>query len=605
MSKNKPSDNYSPWTRSIVAVSLTSVGLISVPFVTPKLTVGSVPLQIQPVHADGLPDLSDITYTNGAFQSSTGRWTRLSGNSTISVFSGSTINVNGEAAFTSATTVVAMFKLPSAPADSNFKVASPTGQTLMSGTLQKVTLQGQTYYAAFVPSGIVQTMIQQLLDHGTVYRLYQSSVIAPNIPIRAVQKTASLSLPAVSQTVDGKNASTAVIGKSVAVLDDQQKQLTTVTLKKEWLAVTNDQSTAGSYSYTLNSTGIQAIQKELDQLTNAHAQLSYQLQTPTSANITLKAKVSTPAELTVTYLDQSTGKKISTKKIQGAEQSTEQYQVVVPKGYQLATGQSQTLDYRLTSDTSDNLTVKLTPVTETSSSSSTTSSSASSSGSKKTSSRASSQSSVRSVASSARSSSRKKPVAHAQGIATVALVNEDTGQIVSSKIFSGFVGYRIPLDLHESMIDLLRSGYRIVQNDTENPLYFTDQPTTYYIRFQSLSTPSFAAESAEKSDANSSTAAPAPSTSDAPAATRSKIVGALEQTPPATQSTRSRKTTPDSGRRTTNRLAHRSGIAPAIFEEEPFAHFFEGGSGGGDGHGDVGLGSYFTAIAGTVNFSQP
>lgn len=485
-------------------------------------------------------------------------------------------------------------------------------------------MQGKQYYAAYIPTNIVQTGIQNILTNGKIPRITFTNISGADASIMPTgfQYQATLNLPKVTITANGKNASEALVGQKATVIDVNNKVLGSITLKKEWVTVTKDASTAGTYSYALNTAGKQALKAALP--TNTHLTLFYKYDTNATANVIINAQ---EAALTVNYVDQSTGKVVkSDTSIKGTVGSTGTYQVAVPAGYQLATGQSKTLNYKITADDSDNLTVKVTKIPDDESSSSSSSassaasssstssaSSSSSSASSNSSASAASSSSSSSTSSSSASSSASTPNTSSsskansassgsrgkQDTATVVIIDDTTGKVLDTSIYSGYHGSTVPVDFSAKILDLLRAGYNVVQDDTlAGSVQFNDHDAVYHIHLQKSATVPFQNRLAPASASSH----PADQTKTKKARVAQDAIGVEDLTHAALlhRALSQQKT------HVTPAPTSVQGHLPVTLDNslENFLNSHGGAGGGNDDLDDPDLGAFFKALSGKINFGQ-
>lgn len=628
MDKNNSDRHLPALFKSTMALSLATVGFISAPFFGLDLFNINQPHSLTQIKAAALPDLSSFYYNERqlAFQSTDSRWSMLANNQDLTVLISNTKPIPsgssaGRQSITKDSMIVEFFRLPSAPTNRSFQYVSD-GKVLDSGSIQTVTLRGETFYGLAISSSAVWAAGQEKLTTGNNPKINYDESIANALftKIFAIQDTATVTLPKVTITENGQLASNAVVGKSIAITNSAGKSVTSLTIKKDWITVSQDQSKPGTYSYALSTTGYSAVQDALKTPAAGKVPIYYDFNSPNQGSIVINAKAPVQASLNVTYVDQTSGKTISTDtSIKGTVGQKGTYSVKAPNGYQLATGQSKNLSYQITSDASDNLTVKVTPQASTdnsskSNSSSQKESSKNNSSSSNATSTTNSSSQKTSKKPSVQRSSRVKPSsplpttprhvltsvpsdpfptdgskrplrrsraskAIPRGTATVVWIDDDTGQVIGSKVYNGRVGSRVPINYSEQMLDLVRAGYDILADATNGGnMHFQPGATVYQIHLSKQNGP-FNRHLDLAFDSHPSTSA-----------------SNLVQSPVAS------KVDPSQPKNKVYDWQHRS---PIVFDQS-IAEFLEkqanDGGGNGDRPNDPSLGRFFKALSGTVNF---
>jgi hypothetical protein len=621
MCKNNHVHSFPFLIKSTMALSLATIGFASLSTFDNHLP-GIAQATHSTAHAASLPNLNSVYYdeTIERFVARDGSWKNISGNSYVSVL----INhQTADGAFTAATQVVMLLNPSSAPSNASFTMKSGS-TTIMSGAIQSVKLDGKTYYAAFMPVNAVQAGIQAKAQSGLNSLVNFSNVpdvTTAAIVIRAYSDPVSVQLPDITLTENGQNASAALLGKNIDIKDATGKVLGNLQLKKEWLNVTNDNHQAGTYTYNLNQTGLQAIRDLLNQLPSTQLTTDYPLQTIANANVTITAKPVQNAGLTVSYIDEHGKVVAKDQSITGPIGTTGTYRVKLPAGYQLATGQSNQLSYRITQDDRDNLIVKIVKINDDNGSSSastdssgsgsadhSSSSSASSTSSSETSSKASSTSSSQSA--SASSDAVKYHSSHgsstvSKSTATVVLIDDTTGKTLQTKLYHGKVGTLVPINLTQQILDFLRNGYNLITSLSQTEqLRFQSTPVVYQIHLQKSDPVAFQDQIKATNQAVYEQAHPNATPSAAPARSHRQPASAVEQMTHQTklhQSLVQDKSKSKSG----SPLSKLGPLTPAVMDRSLEAFLQPDGSGGGNGHSDdPDLAAFFTALIGTVNFGQ-
>jgi hypothetical protein len=117
------------------------------------------------------------------------------------------------------------------------------------------------------------------------------------------------------------------------------------------IKVTNDNSSAGNYSYELTSQGWALVNQKIADLNDNNASTPgpyYEIVAGvTTGQITLSAPQPATANLDFTYTDVDTNQVVQTDSVSGTVGTNGQYQVKVPSNYQLVAGSPTTIDYTI------------------------------------------------------------------------------------------------------------------------------------------------------------------------------------------------------------------------------------------------------------------
>ncbi|TLQ03468.1 hypothetical protein FEZ51_09225 [Pediococcus stilesii] len=610
MSKNNLNGPLPLFIKSTVALSLATVGLISAPFFDTGMVNIDRFTNATEASAAEIPDLNDFYYdtSTARFASKSGKWNFLTGNQYESILASNIKVVDNVKTFSKSSAVVVLIKTSPAPTNGTFTLTDSSG-VVQSGAIQSITLQGANYYAVSIPNATVQALLQRYATSGMTPQFKFTNVAniyGAYLPIEGFNDQATVSLPTVTVTQSDQKASAAIDGKQVTVKDSAGKTLTTLTLKSSWVSVTNDNNTAGNYSYTLNSTGLQAVKTALQSVAGGtHLKTVYTLTPPAAGKVIISGQ---KAGLTVNYVDQATGKTVKTdRSITGTVGSSGTYTVSIPDGYQLSTGQSSKINYQITADTSDDLTVKLTKKEPTSSSSRSSSSSSTTSKASSSKSSAPVMSASRRSSSAASQSSVPQSTPERRGIITVVLVDDDTNAPIDTKVYSDSVGRPLNLNLQALIQNLLRAGYAITRNELQSgSIVFSKTPSTYYVHFvKQASSPleNTINRALTPEQGNQNMKKPARTTPST--AAKSKKLGNAESLP-GTSTLHQTLTSHAKHQRHGRQGSARTSSTPVIFDASMSNLLTTGGaSGGGNGLGsDLDLSAFFVALVGTVNFGQ-
>lgn len=370
MSNKNSSKKFTTLLRSTFAFSLATMGIVSAPLLKNTVLHCRLPLAELIAHADETPDLSSIYYDDdtNTFTSRDKSWSvQVNGR----IYSLLINHLGSYRSVTPDTEGVMLFKLDSPPVNASYTL-SVGDQVINTGAIYPINLNGHTYYGATLSKTIIQKLVHEVVRTKTSGRITFTNIhgVLPisDFPMD-VNTTLNVSLPAAEYYTDDQTLADHVAGLKLSLTDSDGKVVDRVPIEKDWIETKKDSNLPGTYQYTLNNLGIQALRKKLSDMGGDYwvYHQHYTLGDVGTGKVTVLPKNPTEVTATVSYVDATTGKTVSTDKIRGFINDVGIYQVRLPKGYQLATGQLQKIKYRLAASRSDNLTVKVIPASDDSS----------------------------------------------------------------------------------------------------------------------------------------------------------------------------------------------------------------------------------------------
>ncbi|KAF0334253.1 hypothetical protein GBO93_07785 [Pediococcus acidilactici] len=370
MSNKNSSKKFTTLLRSTFAFSLATMGIVSAPLLKNTVLHCRLPLAELIAHADETPDLSSIYYDDDTnmFTSRDKSWSvQVNGR----IYSLLINHLGSYRSVTPDTEGVMLFKLDSPPVNASYTL-SVGDQVINTGAIHPINLNGHTYYGATLSKTIIQKLVHEVVRTKTSGRITFTNIhgVLPisDFPMD-VNTTLNVSLPAAEYYTDDQTLADHVAGLKLSLTDSDGKVVDRVPIEKDWIETKKDSNLPGTYQYTLNNLGIQALRKKLSDMGGDYwvYHQHYTLGDVGTGKVTVLPKNPTEVTATVSYVDATTGKTVSTDKIRGFINDVGIYQVRLPKGYQLATGQLQKIKYRLAASRSDNLTVKVIPASDDSS----------------------------------------------------------------------------------------------------------------------------------------------------------------------------------------------------------------------------------------------
>ncbi|WP_087116003.1 hypothetical protein [Pediococcus acidilactici] len=362
MSNKNSSKKFTTLLRSTFAFSLATMGIVSAPLLKNTVLHCRLPLAELIAHADETPDLSSIYYDDdtNTFTSRDKSWSvQVNGR----IYSLLINHLGSYRSVTPDTEGVMLFKLDSPPVNATYTL-SVGDQVINTGAIHPINLNGHTYYGATLSKTIIQKLVHEVVRTKTSGRITFTNIhgVLPisDFPMD-VNTTLNVSLPAAKYYTDDQTLADHVAGLKLSLTDSDGKVVDRVPIEKDWIETKKDSNLPGTYQYTLNNLGIQALRKKLSDMGGDYwvYHQHYTLGDVGTGKVTVLPKNPTEVTATVSYVDATTGKTVSTDKIRGFINDVGIYQVRLPKGYQLATGQLQKIKYRLAASRSDNLTVKV------------------------------------------------------------------------------------------------------------------------------------------------------------------------------------------------------------------------------------------------------
>ena len=362
MSNKNSSKKFTTLLRSTFAFSLATMGIVSAPLLKNTVLHCRLPLAELIAHADETPDLSSIYYDDdtNTFTSRDKSWSvQVNGR----IYSLLINHLGSYRSVTPDTEGVMLFKLDSPPVNASYTL-SVGDQVINTGAIHPINLNGHTYYGATLSKTIIQKLVHEVVRTKTSGRITFTNIhgVLPisDFPMD-VNTTLNVSLPAAEYYTDDQTLADHVAGLKLSLTDSDGKVVDRVPIEKDWIETKKDSNLPGTYQYTLNNLGIQALRKKLSDMGGDYwvYHQHYTLGDVGTGKVTVLPKNPTEVTATVSYVDATTGKTVSTDKIRGFINDVGIYQVRLPKGYQLATGQLQKIKYRLAASRSGNLTVKV------------------------------------------------------------------------------------------------------------------------------------------------------------------------------------------------------------------------------------------------------
>lgn len=362
MSNKNSSKKFTTLLRSTFAFSLATMGIVSAPLLKNTVLHCRLPLAELIAHADETPDLSSIYYDDdtNTFTSRDKSWSvQVNGR----IYSLLINHLGSYRSVTPDTEGVMLFKLNSPPVNATYTL-SVGDQVINTGAIHPINLNGHTYYGATLSKTIIQKLVHEVVRTKTSGRITFTNIhgVLPisDFPMD-VNTTLNVSLPAAEYYTDDQTLADHVAGLKLSLTNSDGKVVDRVPIEKDWIETKKDSNLPGTYQYTLNNLGIQALRKKLSDMGGDYwvYHQHYTLGDVGTGKVTVLPKNPTEVTATVSYVDATTGKTVSTDKIRGFINDVGIYQVRLPKGYQLATGQLQKIKYRLAASRSDNLTVKV------------------------------------------------------------------------------------------------------------------------------------------------------------------------------------------------------------------------------------------------------
>ena len=362
MSNKNSSKKFTTLLRSTFAFSLATMGIVSAPLLKNTVLHCRLPLAELIAHADETPDLSSIYYDDdtNTFTSRDKSWSvQVNGR----IYSLLINHLGSYRSVTPDTEGVMLFKLDSPPVNASYTL-SVGDQVINTGAIHPINLNGHTYYGATLSKTIIQKLVHEVVRTKTSGRITFTNIhgVLPisDFPMD-VNTTLNVSLPAAEYYTDDQTLADHVAGLKLSLTDSDGKVVDRVPIEKDWIETKKDSNLPGTYQYTLNNLGIQALRKKLSDMGGDYwvYHQHYTLGDVGTGKVTVLPKNPMEVTATVSYVDATTGKTVSTDKIRGFINDVGIYQVRLPKGYQLATGQLQKIKYRLAASRSDNLTVKV------------------------------------------------------------------------------------------------------------------------------------------------------------------------------------------------------------------------------------------------------
>lgn len=373
MSNKNSSKRFTTLLRSTFAFSLASVGIVSAPLLKNTVLHCRLPLAELIAHADETPDLSSIYYDDDTnmFTSKDKSWSvKVNGR----IYSLLINHLGSYRSVTPDTEGVMLFKLDSPPVNATYTL-TVGDQVINTGAIHPINLNGHTYYGATLSKTIIQKLVHEVVRTKTSGRIKFTN-IPEVLPISDfpmdVNTILNVSLPTAEYYTDEQSLADHIAGLKLSLTDPDGKVVNKVSIEKDWIETDKNSNLPGTYQYTLNNLGKQALRKKLGDMGGDYwvYHQHYTLGGVGTGKVTVLPKNPTEVTATVSYVDATTGKTVATDKIKGLINDVGIYQVHLPKGYQLATGQIQKIKYRLTISRSANLTVKVIQASDDSSDSS-------------------------------------------------------------------------------------------------------------------------------------------------------------------------------------------------------------------------------------------
>ncbi|KRK46851.1 hypothetical protein FC96_GL000911 [Secundilactobacillus kimchicus JCM 15530] len=318
-------------------------------------------------------DTSQIHVGTGdyAFESRDSSMEQINGNQFVGTFVSNVTVIHAgttrsSIVYSNSSQLITIYKTDEDLSGATYSVTNRTdGSIIDSGRFQKVTIDGQSYDAMILPSTVIQASFEaNQTDQSslkiTINNGSTETSTLTSVAVKTMAASASVKLPTISADADGQTASSHFGSQTATLVDANGQSIDTVALTNSDITVSDDGTDAHDYSYRLNSTGANKVQKKLDQLNQtalSDGGFYYTADTQATGTLTLHGATTTETNLVVTYVDEA-GHTVKTDTISGNVGDSGHYTAKVPSGYELAAGQSAETAYTLSSGT-NTMTIKL------------------------------------------------------------------------------------------------------------------------------------------------------------------------------------------------------------------------------------------------------
>lgn len=508
-----------------------------------------------------------------------------------------------------------------------------------------MTIDGKSYAAIIIPNHILQAAHQRYLADGNPAYINVSHQITGSTGFEAlslpfVAEPLQIVLPTINTQADHQTASAHLVGRTVNLVDADQRVFGTYQLKASDIVITDDESKAGTYSYRLSDTGlshVQAVLAQLNQITATHNGTYYRLDTNVTGHVTLTS-ATRPTDPSAgnghttgsndSSMTSESGSSVGTNANTNSGFDDDSETTTSNSRSETSTSTSETATTSSTDVTTDNnrsisgsdvaATITLSPVTTLTSPisfpastintlpvstdplttittpfRSTTSQPVNRPAQPTTAKTAATTGST--TAQSATSTNQKTPVTVSTttprtGLATVLYINAVTGQPIASEAFTGTIGEDIPFDTYQYMADLQQQGYYVTSNGTNGDATFQSTPGVYKVLMR------------QQAPATQSVGTTAQSRQ--PAGSQTTVTGT---TPHQSSSTTPAPATTTHHRRTRLKAKKLERVTsqPAVIDDTDAILSSAAGTLSDDGLIHSQLGAFFVSISGKINFGYP
>lgn len=516
--------------------------------------------------------------------------------------------------------------------------------------VRRVTIDGKSYAAIIIPNHILLDAHRRYMQDGTPAFINVNHQItgstgfgALNLPFVAEQL--QIVLPTINTQADHQTALTHLVGRTVNLVDADQRVFGTYQLKADDIVITHDDSKVGTYSYRLSDTGsahLQTVLAQLNQMTAAHNGTYYSLDTNVTGHVTLTPNttatnsshgnggttIGNSSESTTSESDSSTATNANTNSgfdngsgtatsnsHSEATTSTSGSESVTTSSSNETTANSssnksssksntattsETLPVvsQLINTTFPTFTTSTLPVvsdlitTLTTSFRSTTSNPVTRPAQPTTPKAAITSGST--TTQSTTSSDHQTPVTISTatprtGLATVLYMNAETGRPIASEAFTGTIGEDIPFDTYQYMTNLQQQGYYVTSNGTNGDAQFQSTPRIYKVLMRQ----------------HASSTNPVGTTAQSRQTPRSQATVAGTKSHQSGETTPAPATTPHHRTRLKAKKLERVASQPAVVDDTDAILSSAAGTLSDDSLIHSQLGAFFVSISGKINLGYP
>lgn len=301
-----------------------------------------------------------------AFQSTDSGVVLVNGNSLNASFVTNVKRVQGNIVYSNSSQFISIYNTGEDLSGATYTITNTSDDAVVySGRFTQVSVSGQSYYALCLPSSIIKAgfdaeQANQGKLHMNVINGSTRTSYLTTLDIKAMSGTASVQLPSVTATEDGKNASAHFGNQTVNIVDANDQKIGSTSLTGDDISVAHDSSQTNQYTYTLNTSGSSKVNSALNVINQKALTVGgiyYTLDKSTPGTVTINAPAPIKTTLMVKYVDES-GNTIKTDTVNGNVDDHGTYTAQIPSGYELADGQDENTTYTL-NDSDNLLTLKL------------------------------------------------------------------------------------------------------------------------------------------------------------------------------------------------------------------------------------------------------